>query len=503
MQRLILTLLICLGFALPGSASAWWQDDWQYRKQISVDTTPQGAALGQALGRTALLVRLHTGNFTFDGVNESGADLRFVASDDKTVLNHQIESFDPLMGMALIWVDVPDVQGGQRQDLWMYYGNPKAQPANGQPSFDADYTTLMHFDGAAPRDASPYGNQVQGSAVSIEGVIGRAIQFNGQPLLLAPSPSLQLPAGAAFTFSAWVRQDQLLGDQLLLARHEGGNSLLLGVSQGLPFVEVNGLRSAASQVMEAGQWQHLALVGEGGTLSLLQGDLGRSYLQKTQVSELIMSRLPATLQLMAAGILAELVLGLTMGIAAALMRGRAGDQVLMMASFVTVSAPQFVVSLLLLFVFAVKLGWFPIGGYGTLAHLVLPAVTLGILGSGWYSRMMRSSMIEVLRADYIRTARAKGLSPARVVFVHGLRNALIPVLTVFGLQVGALLAGAVLTETIFSWPGIGKWLIESIGARDYPVVQNGILLIACLVILVNFVVDILYGLANPRIRHQR
>lgn len=269
MQRLILTLLICLGFALPGSASAWWQDDWQYRKQISVDTTAQGAALTQALGRTALLVRLHTGNFSFDGVNESGADIRFVASDDKTVLNHQVESFDPLMGMALIWVDVPDVQGGQRQDLWMYYGNPKAQPANGQPSFDADYTTLMHFDGATPRDASPYGNQVQGNAVSIEGIIGRAIQFNGQPLLLAPSPSLQLPAGAAFTFSAWVRQDQLLGDQLLLARHEGGNSLLLGVSQGLPFVEVNGLRSAASQVLDAGQWQHLALVGEGGTLSLL------------------------------------------------------------------------------------------------------------------------------------------------------------------------------------------------------------------------------------------
>ncbi|MEC6744240.1 DUF2341 domain-containing protein [Pseudomonas qingdaonensis] len=269
MQRLILTLLICLGFALPGSASAWWQDDWQFRKQISVDTTPQGAALTQSLGRTALLVRLHTGNFSFDGVNENGADIRFVASDDKTVLNHQIESFDPLMGMALIWVDVPDVQGGQRQDLWMYYGNPKGQPANAQPAFDADYTLLMHFDGAAPRDASPYGNQAQGSAASIEGIIGRAIQFNGQPLLLAPSPSLQLPAGAAFTFSAWVRQDQLLGDQLLLARHEGENRLLLGVSQGLPFVEVNGLRSAAGQVLDAGQWQHLALVGEGGTLSLL------------------------------------------------------------------------------------------------------------------------------------------------------------------------------------------------------------------------------------------
>ena len=119
------------------------------------------------------------------------------------------------------------------------------------------------------------------------------------------------------------------------------------------------------------------------------------------------------------------------------------------------------------------------------------------------ARMTRSALLEVLREDYVRTARAKGLSPKRVVFVHALRNALIPVLTVLGLQVGSLLSGAVLTETIFSWPGIGKWLIEAIGARDYPVVQNGILLIATLVILVNFVVDILYGLVNPRIRHQR
>ncbi|RMS88951.1 hypothetical protein ALP60_00877 [Pseudomonas savastanoi] len=138
-----------------------------------------------------------------------------------------------------------------------------------------------------------------------------------------------------------------------------------------------------------------------------------------------------------------------------------------------------------------------------LHHLILPAIVLGTIPLAVIARMTRSSMLEVLREDYVRTARAKGLSPARVVFVHGLRNALIPVLTVFGLQIGILLAGAVLTETIFSWPGIGKWLIEAIGARDYPVVQNGILLIACLVILVNFVVDILYGFANPRIRHQR
>ena len=136
-------------------------------------------------------------------------------------------------------------------------------------------------------------------------------------------------------------------------------------------------------------------------------------------------------------------------------------------------------------------------------HLILPAVVLGTIPLAVIARMTRSAMLEVLREDYIRTARAKGLSPTRVVFVHGLRNALIPVLTVFGLQVGALLAGAVLTETIFSWPGIGKWLIDSISRRDYPVVQGGILLVASLIIFVNLLVDILYGVINPRIRHAR
>ncbi|MBC3437563.1 DUF2341 domain-containing protein [Pseudomonas sp. BW16M2] len=269
MQRLILTLLLCLGFALPGSASAWWQDDWMYRKQIAVDTTPQGAGLTQALGRTALLVRLHTGNFSFDGVSETGADIRFVGADDKTVLNHHVEQFDPLMGMALIWVDVPRIEAGQRQDLWMYYGNPKAQAPVGQPSFDADYTVLYHFDGATARDASPYGNQLQGPTVSVDGVIGRAIQLGGQGLQLPASASLQLPVGAAFTFSTWLRQDQAVGEQLLLARREAGHSLLLGLAQGVPFVEVDGQRASANQAVSAGQWQHLALVGEGGNLSLL------------------------------------------------------------------------------------------------------------------------------------------------------------------------------------------------------------------------------------------
>lgn len=273
MQRLFLSLLICLGFVLPATAHAWWQDDWHYRKQISVDTTPQGAAINEALGRTALLVRLHTGNFTFDGVKEDGSDLRFVAADDKTVLNHQIESFDPLMGMALIWVDVPKVEGGQRQDIWMYYGNQKAPAtANGQLTFDPSYTAIYHFEGGngiPAKDTTAYGNTAQGATgASIDGVIGRALQFSGQPLLLPASPSLQHNAGGAFTFSAWVRLDQASGEQLLLARREGAGSLLVGVNQGMPFVEVDGQRAVSTQPLNPGQWQHLALSGEGSRLAL-------------------------------------------------------------------------------------------------------------------------------------------------------------------------------------------------------------------------------------------
>ena len=203
----------------------------------------------------------------------------------------------------------------------------------------------------------------------------------------------------------------------------------------------------------------------------------------------------------------------------------------MTVSLAGYSMPIFWWGLILIMLFSVSLGWTPVSGrldllydiepktgfmlidtllsdeqgsfLDAVRHLILPAIVLGTIPLAVIARMTRSAMLEVLREDYVRTARAKGLSPARVVFVHALRNALIPVLTVFGLQVGTLLAGAVLTETIFSWPGIGKWLIDAISRRDYPVVQNGIPLVATLVILVNFVVDILYGLANPRIRHQR
>jgi peptide/nickel transport system permease protein len=233
---------------------------------------------------------------------------------------------------------------------------------------------------------------------------------------------------------------------------------------------------------------------------LVQGDMGRSYLQKTEVAELIASRLPATLLLMVAAIFCELLLGVTMGVVAALTRGRLAEQALMIGSFLAVSAPQFVVSLLLLYVFAVRLGWFPIGGYGTFAHLVLPALTLGLLGSGWYSRMMRSSMIDVLRADYIRTARAKGLGRSRVVLRHALPNAILPVIAMIGIDIGVFMGGIVVVESVFGWPGIGQLAWQAIQRVDIPIIMGVTLVSACAIVLGNLLADLITPLIDPRIK---
>lgn len=234
--------------------------------------------------------------------------------------------------------------------------------------------------------------------------------------------------------------------------------------------------------------------------SLLQGDLGRSYLQKTEVGTLIVSRLPASLLLMAGAIVCELILGLTMGVVAALRRGTGTDNILMIVSFVGVSAPQFVVGLLLLYVFAVQLRWFPIGGYGTFAHLVLPAMTLGIMGSGWYSRMMRSSMIDVLRQDFIRTARAKGLGRARIMFRHALPNAILPIIAMIGIDVGIFMGGIVVVESVFGWPGIGQLAWQAIQRVDIPIIMGVTLVSACAIVIGNLVADIASLVADPRIK---
>ncbi|WP_372838076.1 ABC transporter permease [Phaeovulum sp.] len=233
---------------------------------------------------------------------------------------------------------------------------------------------------------------------------------------------------------------------------------------------------------------------------LVQGDFGRSYLQKSEVAVLIWARLPASLLLMAGAIGCELLLGLTMGIVAALRRGSMTDQSLMITSFVGVSAPQFVVGLLLLYVFAVRLGWFPIGGYGTFRHLVLPSLTLGILGSGWYSRMMRSSMIDVLRQDYIRTARAKGLARRRVIFRHALPNAILPIIAMIGIDIGIFMGGIVVVESVFGWPGIGQLAWQAIQRVDIPIIMGVTLVSACAIVLGNLLADLVTPFIDPRIR---
>lgn len=234
--------------------------------------------------------------------------------------------------------------------------------------------------------------------------------------------------------------------------------------------------------------------------NLLQGDLGRSYLQKTEVSELILSRLPATLLLMAAAIVCELILGIAMGVVAALWRNSRVDKLLTFISFTSVSAPQFVVGILLLYVFAVKLEWFPIGGYGTFSHLVLPALTLGILGAGWYARMMRSSMIEVLEQDYVRTARSKGLSRARIVSRHIMPNAILPIVAMIGIDIGIFMSGIVVVESVFSWPGIGQLAWQAIQRVDIPIIMGVTLVSACAIVVGNLLADLMAPVIDPRIR---
>ena len=233
---------------------------------------------------------------------------------------------------------------------------------------------------------------------------------------------------------------------------------------------------------------------------LLHGDLGRSYLQKTEVSTLIAARLPASLLLMVGAITTELILGLTMGMIAAIKRGTPLDQGLMIVSFVGVSSPQFVVGILFLYVFAVQLGWFPISGYGTFSHLVLPSLTLGFLGSGWYSRMMRSSMLDVLRQDYIRTARAKGLTRMKVLFGHAVPNAILPIIAMIGIDIGLFMSGIVVVESVFGWPGIGQLAWQAIQRVDIPIIMGVTLVSACAIVLGNLLADLVTPWIDPRIK---
>jgi dipeptide transport system permease protein len=268
-------------------------------------------------------------------------------------------------------------------------------------------------------------------------------------------------------------------------------------------------------------WNYLA--------GIFQGDFGTSISTKRPVIRDFLTLFPATVELAFCATIFAVVIGIPAGVIAAVKRGSWYDQTLMGTALVGYSMPIFWLGLLLIIFFSGMLGWTPVSGridllyffpavtgfmtidsllsgqdgafVSALRHLILPTITLGTIPLAVIARQTRSAMLEVLGDDYVRTARAKGLSPQQVIGQHALRNALIPVVTTIGLQVGVMMAGAILTETIFSWPGIGKWMVDAISRRDYPVVQAGLLLIALIVMAVNLIVDVLYGLINPRIRH--
>jgi ABC-type dipeptide/oligopeptide/nickel transport system permease component len=233
---------------------------------------------------------------------------------------------------------------------------------------------------------------------------------------------------------------------------------------------------------------------------VLHGDLGRSLRFNQNVGRVIAERYPFTMQLTFASLAVAIMLAIPAGVRSARRRNRWDDRVLSFVSLLGLSFPNFALGPVLILFFAIKLGLLPVSGSGTLAHLVLPAVTLGGALAAILTRMVRTAMLEELGQDYIRTARAKGLPETTVVYRHALRNAMIPVLTVLGLQFGALLAGAIVTETIFSWPGIGRLTIQAIANRDYYLVQGCILAIGLTYVAVNFATDLLYSAFNPRIR---
>jgi len=235
---------------------------------------------------------------------------------------------------------------------------------------------------------------------------------------------------------------------------------------------------------------------------LVKGDLGTSLRTGQPVTDQIVERMPATFELAAAAMIVAIAFAMPLGIVAAVRRGTVADHAAMTISLAGVSVPNFWLGPMLAIIFAVELGWLPVSGRGTWAHLVLPAISLGAALAAILARMTRATMLEELREQYVQAARARGASKSRAVLRHAFRNSLIPVVTLLGLQFGAVLTGAVITETIFAWPGIGRLLIQSIGFRDYPLVQGCILLIALTYVGVNLATDMVYGVLDPRIRYE-
>jgi ABC-type dipeptide/oligopeptide/nickel transport system permease component len=273
-----------------------------------------------------------------------------------------------------------------------------------------------------------------------------------------------------------------------------GDPILQMLGEGAPVTDVAATRHAYGLDVPLGQ-QYLHY-----WKGVLHGNLGPSLRFNQSVGSLIVHRYPYTLELTVASLFIAILISIPAGVRSAQHRGRWDDKLLSVVSLFGLSFPNFALGPILILFFAIKLGLLPVSGSGTFGHLVLPAITMGSALAAILTRMVRTSMLEELGHDYVRTARAKGLPERTVVYRHALRNAMLPIITVLGLQFGALLAGAIVTEKIFSWPGIGRLTIDAIGNRDYFLVQGCILAIGLTYVLVNFLTDLLYSVANPRIR---
>lgn len=273
-----------------------------------------------------------------------------------------------------------------------------------------------------------------------------------------------------------------------------GDPIAQMLGEGAPAADLEAARHAYGLDLPLGQ-QYLNY-----WKGVLRGDLGTSLRYNQNVSRLLAQRYPYTLQLTLAALVVAILLSVPAGVHSARRRNQWDDRALSVVSLFGLSFPNFALGPILILLFSIKLGWLPVSGSGTLANLVLPAITMGSALAAILTRMVRTSMLEELSQDYIRTARAKGLPETTVVYHHALRNALIPVVTVLGLQFGSLLAGAIVTEKIFSWPGIGRLTIDAISNRDYAVVQGCILAIGLTYVAVNFMTDLVYSVVNPRIR---
>ncbi|WP_245315830.1 DUF2341 domain-containing protein, partial [Bradyrhizobium neotropicale] len=273
----VMLALIFLAALWPSSASAWWNDQWTLRKKITIDTGPSGAGISDAIGPTPVLVRLHVGNFRFGAAKEDGGDLRFIAGDDKTPLKHHVEKYDALLGEALVWVGVPDLKPGAKNDIWLYYGNQKAPTAaDAKGTYDPDTLLVYHFnDRSTPaQDITAWANSAQNAVPGADGaIIGQGARLEGQTALMLPgSPSLAVAENGELTWSLWVKMTALQPGAVLFARTEGANGLTVGLDNGVAFVEVtnggNLQRSSGGAAIAAGSWHQIAFTAKDAQITI-------------------------------------------------------------------------------------------------------------------------------------------------------------------------------------------------------------------------------------------